>query len=418
VSTIRPTLRWQRSGPKAITAILLFLFLLLDAYILYSIYVERLGNALDYYPFWAGGREVILNRQNPYEPAVMQSIQEAIYGRPALPDENQHGYAYPAYAPFIALPFLLLPFPLSASLWIAIQQFWVIAAALLTIRATGWQIGRWYLLSLCLTAITFRYTMITLVLGQTSVWVLFGLAFALWAAQRRRGVLAGLALAASSLKPQLVLLPALALLVSLPSRQRLRVLLALLGAIIVLLACSWLFAGPWAADFYQQLQAYQGYSRTEFPVAALAGLWMPRPTSKVLNGLAIIALLGLLGIGLWHWRGSGQVAFPVAMAVIVTQFAVPQTGSYNMALLLLPAVVALHRLSTESLRGRPRAVAGRVIVLADILIVPWLLWPSVKTDIGAAWELVIVPTLLLIVLTGLLIYHRGHMEEIKHRTKR
>jgi hypothetical protein len=118
--------RWRAQGDKpwsrALIGGLLLLLLLLDAYAIHQVYLQRVGNALDYYPFWAGGREVLLHQRSPYQPEVMLGIQEAIYGHPALPDENQHGYAYPAYAPLIVSPFLALPFPASASLWIAIQQ--------------------------------------------------------------------------------------------------------------------------------------------------------------------------------------------------------------------------------------------------------------------------------------------------------
>jgi hypothetical protein len=398
MSTTRQSSQWKDTTATAVAAALLVLILLLDAYVLYRIHIERLGNALDYYPFWAGGREVVLNRQNPYDAAVMQRNQEAIYGRPALPEENQHGYAYPAYAPFVVFPFLLLPFPLSASLWIALQQGLVIATVILTTRTMGWQVGHWHLLVLCLTAMAYRYTMVTLVLGQTSIWVLFGLALALWAAHRKQGILAGLALAIASVKPQLVVLPALALLVSLPSRQRNRVLLTLAGTMVALLAGSWLFAGNWITDYLQQLQAYQGYSTTGFPVAALAEIWLPPAASQMVNAIAIALLLGFFAVVLWRWRGRGQTLLPVALAVVVGQLVVPQTGSYNLVTLLLPAVVALYYLGTSPANGRSAAFAGRALVWADLLIVPWLLLPVVRGQGWIAVDQVVVPALLLVAL--------------------
>lgn len=398
------TIRQRRAWTRIAVATLLVLLLLLDAYALHTLHLQGLGNALDYYPFWAGGREVVLHRQNPYDPTVMQSIQEAIYGRPALPDENQHGYAYPAYAPFVVLPFLLLPFSLSSSLWIAGQQFLVVAAVILTIRATGWKVGRWHLLLLCLAAMTFRYTMVTLVLGQTSIWVLFFLALALLATQRRSGALTGLSLAAASIKPQLVILPALALLVSLPAGERNRMLLTLGGAMAALLIGSWLFAGSWIADYWQQLQAYQGYSTTQFPLTALAQIWLSPSTSQVINAVVSALLLGILAIESWSWRGRGQVSFPVALAVVVSQLVVPQTGSYNLVVLLLPAVVALYHLSTGPHKRTPLVVVGRAFVWADLLIFPWLLWPFVRQRGWIAVDQVIVPLLLLI---ALLISHRS-----------
>jgi hypothetical protein len=372
--------------------------LLADGYAIYRIHVQRMGNALDYYPFWAGGREV-LRGHNPYDAEVMLHIQEAIYGRPALPEENQHGYAYPAYAPFVIWPFLLLPFPVSASLWIAAQQVLVVAAVVLTIRAVGWRPGRWQLVLLALAAMLFRYSMITFVLGQTSIWVLFCLAASLWAVSQRRDVLAGLALAAGAIKPQLVILPALALLVSLPPPRRKRAGLAFTAAMLGLLACSWVFAGNWLGDYWRQLGAYQAYSHTEFPVSALLA-WLPQPVGQVVNAVVVMLLLGGLGLVVWCQRGSGRGEMATALAILVSQLAVPQTGNYNSVLVLLPAVLLLHRLRNRGWRGLWPAMVGQALVWADLVLVPWLLWPVVRAGEWGPWDEVVVPVLLLAIMLG------------------
>lgn len=215
---------------------------------------------------------------------------------------------------------------------------------------------------------TFRYSMITFVLGQTAIWVLFGLTVAFWAARQQRGVLTGLALAAGTIKPQLVILPALAPLASLSPQQRKRLFLTLGGAMVLLLGGSWLFAGSWIADCWRQIQAHQGYSTIQFPILALADTWLPRSISQVLNAAVIAALLGVLGAVLWHGRGREQAAQPLALAVVVSQLVVPQTGSYNPALLLLPAIVVLQRLSASGFRRQPLAIAGQVLVWANPVV--------------------------------------------------
>jgi hypothetical protein len=395
-----------------VVAIVLLLGLLADSYAMYRVHVQRLGNALDFYPIWAGSREVVLNRHNPYDPDVMREIQVAIYGRPALPEENQHGYAYPAYTSLVLLPFLLLPFPVAASLWIAVQQLLLVAAVILVVQATDWRTGPWRLALLSLVAMTFRYSMITFVLGQTAIWVLFCLALALWAARRQRYTLAGLALTAGAIKPQLVVLPALALLASLRPRPRQRALLTAGGTLILLLGGSFLLAGNWTGDYWQQIQSYSGYSTTQFPLQALAEIWLAPPISQAINTMAVAALLGVLAWVLWQWRGSGQIALPVALAVVVTQLVVPQTGSYNLVLLLLPAIVALQRLSTGRSRRQPLTIAGRVLVWADLLVIPWLLWPVIQYEGGTPLDLVVVPALLLLVIFALVATDKAHRPDL------
>jgi len=398
-----PTVRKHRLWQSAAFATLLLLVLLADGYALHRVLVANLGNALDFYPIWAGSRQVLLHRQDPYSEEMMGQIQQAIYGRPALPDENQHGYAYPAYTPFLLAPFLLLPFPFAVSLWIALQQILLIAAIILTIRAARWRIEAWRLGLLCLVAVTFRYSMITLVLGQTAVWVLFALALALWAARRQQAAVVGLALAAGTLKPQLMVLPALALLVTLAPGLRRRASLTSVGALVVLMAGSLMCAGFWIDDYWHLLQSYQDYSATEFPILALTQQWLPSAAGWWLNAMTTAALLTMLGLVMWRWRGSGQPELPLALAVVITQLVVPQTGSYNLVLLLLLAVIALAYLYRTDRRGQLLATAGRILVWVTLALAPWVLWPVVRYAPGLSADTVLMPLLLLVVILGLLL---------------
>jgi hypothetical protein len=133
-------------------------------------------------------------------------------------------------------------------------------------------------------------------------------------------------------------------------------------------------------------------------VTALAETWLPPSTSQVINALVSALLLGFLAVESWSGRGHGQASFVLALAVVVSQLVVPQTGSYNLVLLLLPAVVALHRLSTGARKRTPLVLTGQALVWADLLIVPWLLWPFVRQQGWLAVDQVIVPLLLTIAL--------------------
>jgi hypothetical protein len=381
--------------------LLLLLVLGADAYAIYRVYIERVGNALDYYPFWAGGRAVLVRQQNPYDPQITLENQEAIYGRPALPEENQHAYAYPAYAALIVWPFLLLPFPLSSSLWIAGQQALVVAAVALIARAIGWWPGRWHFLALCLAAMTFRYSMITFVLGQTSIWVLCCLALAVWAMRRGRATVAGIALAASVLKPQLAFLPALAMIVTATPRQRRPLILALAGSLACLLALSLLFSGFWIDDYWHQLQAYQQYSSTDFAIAAVARSVLPEGTAQILNAVGIALLLIWFALVLFRQRGGGQPVVAVAMALGITQLVVPQTGSYNMVLLLLPLLVILGYRSRYRARQDTLVLLARLLVWATLLFIPWGFWALSGGEGSWPPELLVIPALTVLCLAGL-----------------
>jgi hypothetical protein len=88
----------------------------------------------------------------------------------------------------------------------------------------------------------------------------------------------------------------------------------------------------------------------------------------------------------------------MALAVVVTQLVVPQTGSYNLVLLLLPAVLVLAQLHRRSYRGQRLATAGRALIWATMVLLPWLLWPMVRFDPEMSLDLIILPGLVLLVL--------------------
>jgi hypothetical protein len=160
------------------------------------------------------------------------------------------------------------------------------------------------------------------------------------------------------------------------------------------LACSWVFAGNWLGDYWRQLGAYQAYSHTEFPVSALLA-WLPSPVGQVLNTVVVALLLGALGAVLRYRAGTERVAMPVALAVLVTQLAFPQTGSYNMVLLLLPAVFTLQCSNSARFRRRWLVRGARALVWADLALVPWLLWLIIRKGTWGTGDQIVEPGLLL-----------------------
>jgi hypothetical protein len=54
----------------------------------------------DFYPRWVGARAVLAG-ENPYSLQVAIRIQEGMFGRQLPIDEDQQGFAYPAYLTWI-----------------------------------------------------------------------------------------------------------------------------------------------------------------------------------------------------------------------------------------------------------------------------------------------------------------------------
>src|SRR3989442_15869562 len=132
--------------------------------------------------------------------AVVEGLGAGTYWSPFL---------NPPTLAWIATPFLVLPFEIALVLWTLL----IVAAALLAWRlaAPGGGLTRAAHLALFLGLFP---TAFGLMVGQPVALVAAAVAMAWWLADRKRPVLAGLALSLIAIKPQLALLVPLCLLVS------------------------------------------------------------------------------------------------------------------------------------------------------------------------------------------------------------
>jgi hypothetical protein len=92
----------------------------------------------------------------------------------------------------------------------------------------------------------------------------------------------------------------------------------------------------------------------------------------------------------------------MALAVTVTQLVVPQTGSYNLTLLVLPAIVALRYFNRMHFKRHWYALAGRAVVWATLAVVPWLLWLLLTGEGETPIDIVLLPLLILLAMLPVL----------------
>ncbi len=379
-----------------VVVILLLLVFICDAYAVHEVLIKQWGTLFDFYPIYTGARAVLFHR-DPYSDEVTHSIQRAIYGRLATPDENQHGYAYPAYAAFI-LPICLLPFPLATAIWLTAQQFMLIGALFLLREALRWELGGVKTLLLGLAAMLFRYSMIVFVLGQTPILVLFLMSVGFWAAQKKWDVLSGLCLALMTIKPPLAFLIIPIWLFMTPPLRRRRVLVGLGGTLLVLLLLSWLFVGNWLDDFLIRLQNYGRYTGTQPPFSAFVGRWLPPPYGEVLNLILTALLIVCLAAVIWRLRRDGgrvSLGLSLSLGSLVTLLVAPQTGSYNLVLGLFPIFFCLWFLQTLTEQSLLAKIC-QVTAWLSITLLPWLLFLVRRTL--EDFDLVVVPSIILLVL--------------------
>jgi len=342
------------------------------------------GNLSDLYPRWLGARELLLHRRDPYSRQVTQEIQAGYYGRlldPSRPNDpkDQQGFAYPVYVAFLLAPFLHLDFaPLRTGFtWVLAGL--IVASVLLWAKALRWQLSAsGKVIFVLLVAGSFPAAQ-GIKLQQLTILVSAVLAAAAAALAVGWLSLAGLLLALSTIKPQLVVpLLIFLLLWVIGDWSRRWPLLATFGIAMACLlgASQWVLPG-WMGEFMAALAAYRKYTGG---VSILAALLTPAA------GLIVTAalLLALLVLG-WRLRhapaGSPSFNLMLSLVLAVTVVIIPTWAPYNQ-LLLLPALILLVRDWRRLVRF------GRLSRLLYLLVAALVVWPWLATlYLSTAWFL-------------------------------
>jgi len=338
----------------------------------------------DLYPRWYGARELLLYHRDPYGADVSRELQIAFYGRlldASRPGEprDQERFAYPLYVVFLLAPFVNMDFHT-----VRIAFWWLLAAVTIG-SAALWQ--RFFGLSLSWAAFGTLSVMFLGSIGgiqglsilQLGLLVSFFISAAAVCAISGQLFLAGLFLALSTIKPQLVALPVLwfALWAMSDWRQRRSLLggfAATLGALII--GSEYLLPG-WLWRYPDALRSYADYSGAR----SLLGVLVRSPLHW------LIATLTFVVAAAFWWQSRRQpancAAFAISLsfALTLTVSIVPTViGPFN-HVLLLPVVFLLIR-HWDDLWHANTLTCFAVVMFCACGFLPWLL----------AFILTLVPT--------------------------
>lgn len=325
----------------------------------------------DLYPRWVGTRELLLNGRNPYGPEVSHEIQMAFYGRPIeqsydkprfeIIDEQR--FVYPLYVVFLLAPTVHWDFE-QMQAWAPVFFAAVTAISLwLWMKVLGWR-PRWPAAAgMVMLVLSSPQIAQGLRLRQLGLFVAFLVALACWCVIRQRYAIAGVLLAISTIKPQMVMLLLLwFLLWSFGDWRRRWPLGAGFGVSLALLAggAEWRLPG-WPRFFLAGLLAYTKYFPTTSPVRLILGNWIG-------GALSVLAAASLVAFA-WAVRkaeaDSREFAYTLALFFVANTLLMPLLTPYNQVFLLLPTLMLLRDWNQLPRLGR----AG----LAALLAWPWIM---------------------------------------------
>lgn len=301
----------------------------------------------DLYSPWFGSRALLLYGQNPYGPEVTHEIQMAFYGHdivqsgaPGARIIDEQRFAYPVYAVFLLAPLVRLSFETANDVVPVVLAGAVVTCVLLWTSAVRWRTSwkiKWaavlFVLGSPQVAQGLRLRQVGMIVGAL-------LALAAWLVIHDHLVSAGVVLALSTIKPQMVILAlACFLLWSLGNfRDRWRLPATFAGMLAILISLGELILPGWLRYFFQALIAYRRYGPTtsllQIALGAEAGI--------------VLTMLLLCGPLFWAWSNRHQPAESSRFIEMLSVFfmaaalLLPLMTPFNQVLLLLPTLLLLR----------------------------------------------------------------------------
>ncbi len=239
------------------------------------------------------------------------------------------GFSYPPHLCFVLLPIWLLPYEASVSLWMLLNLLFFLAFPVLY----GLVVLRWRLLPLQLLALTFsivlgfRYTMMTITLGQFTGFVLLCMVGAIWGLRNQRVWLTAFCLAGMTIRPDGGLIALGLCGIAFLIGQR-RVIPIWVGLMAIIWLGTHVFIGNWELQFVNHLRDYADINRKTS--------WLPLDLGPA---GAIVLTVGFLGWTAWIfiriWKllpdePQEFVLWASAMIILPILVLFPQTNPYTL----------------------------------------------------------------------------------------
>jgi hypothetical protein len=327
----------------------------------YSINVEHgrlIAEMGDLYPRWVGTRELLLHGRNPYSPEVSHEIQTAFYGhaidqrygQPGVDVIDEQRFVYPVYVVFLLAPTVYLDFSQLQAWAPVILALLTAISVLLWLQVLRWRPPRTMIAAIALFVLASPQVAQGLRLRQLGLVVGFLLALSAWCITRNYLAIAGVLLAISTVKPQMVLLPLLWFLLWGAGDCRKRwPLLAGFGVIFAGLGGMGEIILPgWVRYFVEGLIAYRKYFPTTSLLCLALGNWM----GGVLSGVAIVALATVAWRNRQADAASSEFIRTLVAFFVGTALVLPLLTPFNQVLLLLPVMIIVRGWPALSRIGR------------------------------------------------------------------
>jgi hypothetical protein len=350
-----------------ITTLVVIFALGLLALITYGNYRYSAQNpgGTDFLVHWVGTRSLFGEGLSPYSDQVALRIQTLVYGRAALPGEHELRVAYPLYSIVLFSPFALISnFDLARAFWMTFLEIALVLMTFLLLRVVEWKPTPIMLALMLIFSVLWYHAMRPLINGNAVILIALGLTGALLAIKAGADELAGVLLAFTTIKPQVVIVVIIFILFWAFNQNRKRLILWFFIALVLLSASAALLIPDWMIQNLREILRYPGYNPPGTPAAALATWWPTVGTriGELISAATIVVVL----VEWWFARKSGfrRFLWTACLTLVASQWVGIQTDPGNF-IVLLPALI----LSFSVLQERWKAGTATTVVIMLVLFV-------------------------------------------------
>ncbi len=326
----------------------------------------------DFLVHYVGTRSLLFEDLSPYSDEVAVRIQTAAYGHPAQGIEHELRVAYPLYSIILFSPFSLIEnYELSRALWMTLLEIALIATAILAMNLVDWRPALWIQGAVLLFSVVWYHAVRSVINGNVVILIGLMLTEVFLLIKHNRDQLAGLLLAVTTIKPQLVVLIIPYIVIWAVYQRRWKLIRWFAGSMIALIVFGLLIMPDWMMQNFREVLRYPGYNPAG-TLAAAMGEWFPAIGSELKWGLAII-LSSVLIMEWWNARKASfrHFLWTGFLTLVISQWIGIQTDPGNF-IMLFPIVILI--ISEISLRWKKQETLITGIVLFGLFFGLWILF--------------------------------------------
>jgi hypothetical protein len=335
----------------------------------HNLFTSRVPGMNDFLSRWEGARSFFVDGLSPYSDEASLNIQQRIYGRPVINNEDPGFFVYPFYTAFVMWPMVFMEYAWASAVWLVFLQACLLAALALILNLYRWRPAPPLLAALLLWALFDYFAARGLLLGQPSHLVYLLQVVAVWGLVKQRDSLAGAALALSTLKPQMGYLIVPLLLLWALRERRLRFVGAFALSFGGLMLASFIAQPDWLGDWVAQVRLYPQYTAAAYPDTG-SPAWILTVGMFGLDLEWLLTLAFALPM-LWGWytllvqRQQASWLWVVLLTLVVTHLIAARTATPHFVVFNLAIVAYLQQAQ------RRLGSAAVVALLAAMTIFHW-----------------------------------------------